>query len=251
MFDVLLLGSPAHTETKRSQLEGSKENPTVQVKVFIFSYSYMHFRLGYSSVSLFEHITLNLVTSYYKQLHTCSIIIIIIIQFWYGLIPLNGGGQIHPTLTANSPTPTFYLARFKASSFSKPTLLLSFSTFVFHVFFGRPHFLLPFTSNSNAFLKTCPSSLLNTCPYHLTPFALFEQETFISGFTRNTVEYELLVIQICNFFLRFIWWNWCCGSTFSLVQICFKPVNIFQSSEHFSKQWTFFKPVNIFQTNEH
>ena len=31
---------------------------------------------------------------------------------------------------------------------------------------------LAFTSNSNAFLKTCPSSLLNTCPYHLTPFRL-------------------------------------------------------------------------------
>ena len=30
----------------------------------------------------------------------------------------------------------------------------------------RPHFLLPFTSNSNTFLKTCSSSLLNTCPYN-------------------------------------------------------------------------------------
>ena len=58
-----------------------------------------------------------------------------------------------------------------ASFFSKPMLLLSFSTCVFHVFFGCPRFLLPFTSNSNSFLRTCPSSLLNTCPYHLTPFA--------------------------------------------------------------------------------
>ena len=64
-----------------------------------------------------------------------------------------------------------HLAQFNASSFFKPTLLLSFSTCIFHVFLGRPRFLLPFTSNSNAFLKTCPSSLLNTCPYHLTPFA--------------------------------------------------------------------------------
>ena len=30
---------------------------------------------------------------------------------------------------------------------------------------------LAFTSNSNAFIKTCPSSLLNKCLYHLTPFA--------------------------------------------------------------------------------
>ena len=85
-------------------------------------------------------------------------------------IPVNGGGRIYPTLTAITPTPTLHLARFKVSSFSKPTLLLSFFTCVFHVFFGRPCFLFPFTSNSNTFLKTCPSSLLNTCPYHLTPF---------------------------------------------------------------------------------
>ena len=63
-----------------------------------------------------------------------------------------------------------------ASSFTKPTLLLS-STCVFHVFFGHPRFLLPFTSNSNVFLKTCPSSLLNTCPY-LTPFAFAIWTTF-------------------------------------------------------------------------
>ena len=80
------------------------------------------------------------------------------IQFWSGFIPVNGGGRIYPT-------------RFMASFFSKPTLLLSFSTCVFHVFFGCPRFLLPFTSNSNVFVRTCPSSLLNTCPHYLTPFA--------------------------------------------------------------------------------
>ena len=58
------------------------------------------------------------------------------------------------------PTPTLHLARFNASSIFKPTLLLSFSTCIFHVFLGRPHFLFPFTSNSNTFLKTCPLSLL-------------------------------------------------------------------------------------------
>ena len=93
-------------------------------------------------------------------------------NFWSGLILVNVGDRIYPTLTAAiSPTPTLHLAWFMASSFSKPTLLLSFSTCVFHVLFGHPRFLLPFTSNSNAFLKTCPSSLLNTCLYHLTPFA--------------------------------------------------------------------------------
>ena len=79
------------------------------------------------------------------------------IQFWSGFIPINGGGQIYPTLTAISPTPTFHLAQFMTFSFSKWTLLLSFSTCVFHVFFGCPRFLLPFTSNSKAYLKTYPS----------------------------------------------------------------------------------------------
>ena len=57
-------------------------------------------------------------------------------------------------------------SQFMVSSFSKPIPLLS-STCIFYVFFGRPCFLLLFTSNSNAFLKTCPSSLLNKCKHHL------------------------------------------------------------------------------------
>ena len=78
---------------------------------------------------------------------------------------INGLGRIYPTLTAISPTPTLHLALFQASSFFKPTLLLSISTCIFHVFFDHPPFLLPFTSNSNAFLKTCSSSL-NTSHAH-------------------------------------------------------------------------------------
>ena len=46
---------------------------------------------------------------------------------------VTSGGQIYPTLTAISPSPTLHLARFMATSFPKPTLLLSFSTSVFHV----------------------------------------------------------------------------------------------------------------------
>ena len=55
------------------------------------------------------------------------------------VIPVNGGGQIYPTLTAISQTPTLHLARFMASLFSKPTLSLSFSTCFFHIFFGRKY----------------------------------------------------------------------------------------------------------------
>ena len=75
-------------------------------------------------------------------------------HFWSGLNPINWCNPIYPTLTAISPTPTLYLTQFKASSFSKPTLLLSFFTCIFHIIFGHPCFLLPFTSNSNSFLKT-------------------------------------------------------------------------------------------------
>ena len=70
--------------------------------------------------------------------------------------PLNRGGQIYPTLTVIFPTPTLHLARFMASSFSKLTLLLSFSTCIFHNFFGCPCFLLPFTSNSQSFSQNMP-----------------------------------------------------------------------------------------------
>ena len=93
-----------------------------------------------------------------------------IIQFWFDFIPVNRGGQIYSTLTAISPTPTVHLARFMASSFSKPTLFLSFSACLFHVFFGCPCFLFPFTSNYNAFLKTChhpPSTHARTISLHL------------------------------------------------------------------------------------
>ena len=113
------------------------------------------------------------------------------IQFWSRFIPINEGDRIYPSLTAVSPTPTLYLARFMASSFSKPTLLLSFSTCIFHVFFGHPRFLLPFTSNSNTFLKTYPSSLLNTCPYHLTPFA-FTIWTTVSFYPNISIRSSVL-----------------------------------------------------------
>ena len=92
------------------------------------------------------------------------------IKFWSKFIPINRGGRIYPTLTAISPAPTLHLPRFKESSLSKPTLLLS-STCVFHVFLGHPRLLLPFTSNSNAFLKTCPSSLASLL-YNLDPWMI-------------------------------------------------------------------------------
>ena len=40
-----------------------------------------------------------------------------------------------------------------------------------HVCFGLPRFRFSFTSSINALFGTPSSSLLTTCPYHLTPFA--------------------------------------------------------------------------------
>jgi len=98
------------------------------------------------------------------------IIIIIIINPILIQVYPRKRGWLGFTPAAISLTLILHLARFMASFFSKPMLLLSFSTCIFHVFFGRPGFLLPLTSNSNAFLRMCPSSLLNASPYHLTPF---------------------------------------------------------------------------------
>ena len=66
----------------------------------------------------------------------------------------SGGGQIYPTLTAISPTPILHLARFMASSFSKPTLLLSFSTCIFYnVFFWSTPLLLVLHFKLQRFLQ--------------------------------------------------------------------------------------------------
>ena len=142
-------------------------------------------------------------------------------QFWSRFIPVNSGGHIYPTLTAISLTPTFHLVPFMASSFSKPTLLLSFSTCVFHIFFGRPCFLLPFTSNSNAFLKTCPSSLLNTCLYHLAPFTFaiwtavsfnpnISIRSFVLVFSISFAPHTVSSINFLQHFLREIQIDCCC-----------------------------------------
>ena len=86
------------------------------------------------------------------------------IQFWSEFISVNEGGRIYLTLTAISPTPALHLARFKASSSSEPTLLLCFSTCVFHIFCGCPCFLLLFTSNSKCFFQNMPIIPLKHMP---------------------------------------------------------------------------------------
>ena len=80
--------------------------------------------------------------------------------------PINRGGRIYPTLTAISSTPTLHRSIQGIFLLQLPTLLLSVSTCVFHVFVLWSSLLpLAFTSNSSAFLKTCPSypSLTHAC----------------------------------------------------------------------------------------
>ena len=86
--------------------------------------------------------------------------------------PINKDGQIHPIPSAIACTRSLHLSRLRASSFFKPIFSVSSSTCFFQVFFGCPHFLLPLTSRFRATLKTLSSSLLSTCPYHLTPFTV-------------------------------------------------------------------------------
>ena len=85
--------------------------------------------------------------------------------------PFSRDGRIYPIPSAIACTPPLHLSRLRASSFFKP-ISVSSSTCFFQVFFGRPRFLLPLTSRFRATLKTLSSSLLSTCPYHLTPFAV-------------------------------------------------------------------------------
>ena len=89
-----------------------------------------------------------------------------------GCCPFSRDGRIYPILSAIARTPSLHLSRLRAFSFFKPIFSVSFSTYFFQVFFGRPRFLLPLTSRFRATLKTLSSSLLSTCPYHSTPFAV-------------------------------------------------------------------------------
>ena len=86
--------------------------------------------------------------------------------------PFNKDGRIYSIPSAIAPTRSLHLSRLRASSFFKPIFFVSSSTCFFQVFFGRPRILLPLTSRFRATLKTLSSSLLSTCPYHQTPFAV-------------------------------------------------------------------------------
>ena len=97
---------------------------------------------------------------------------LVVIQYFIRCCPLSRDGWIHPIPSAIAYTQSLPFAQFRASSFFKPIFSVSSSTCFFQTFFSRPHFLLLLASRSRATLKTLLSSLLSTCPYHQTPFAI-------------------------------------------------------------------------------
>ena len=111
--------------------------------------------------------------------------------------PFNRDGQIYPIPSEIACTLSLHLSRLRASSFFKSIFSVSSSTCFFQVFCGHPRFLLPLTSRFRATLKTLSSSLLSTCPYHLTPFAVANRP--IVSFNPNISIYSSVVFLSTTF----------------------------------------------------
>ena len=81
---------------------------------------------------------------------------------------LRRDGRIHSISSAIACITSLHFVRLKTFFFELIFSVSSSTCF----FFNRPRFLLPLASRSRATLKTLSSSLLSTCPYHLTPFGV-------------------------------------------------------------------------------
>jgi len=106
-----------------------------------------------------------------------------------------GGGWIYPIL--KYPTPFLHLVWLKASSVINKLSLSFLSLFLSkHVLFGRPLFLFPRTSKSNATFSTLFSPALRTCPNHRNAFYL--PITIIGIPSISKMFYSF--INLCNIF---------------------------------------------------
>ena len=107
----------------------------------------------------------------------CTIILhihcstVVAIQFLSGVVPLAEMAGFAPFLLKLLALPFFTLLDSRHPPSSNQFFCL-FLHLLFQFFFGRPSFLLSLTSRFRATLKILSSSLLSTCPYHLTPFAV-------------------------------------------------------------------------------
>ena len=104
----------------------------------------------------------------------------VVIQFLSGVVPLAAMPGFTPfllqllALRLSTCLDSGHSPSSNQSSLSPPP-----PPCLFQVFFGRPRFLLPLSLRSRATLKTLSSSLLSTCPYHLTPFTVANRSSFL------------------------------------------------------------------------
>ena len=94
--------------------------------------------------------------------------------------------------------PTLHFDQQSVSSLLKPTFTLSSSTCFFHVPFSLPFFLLPSTSNSNCFLKTWRSYLLNTWPYKQRLLAIANSSMVSFKSNMNIKSVDLFMSLSCT-----------------------------------------------------
>ena len=118
-----------------------------------------------------------------------------LLSSFYPVFPRIRGWPDAPYLAAMFFTPLLHFFLSNASSCVRPILRLSSSTCDFHIAFGRPRRLLPSTWKSNALLKTSHSSLLKTCPYHLTAFALAKR-SIVSLNPSNSISSSLFFLSV-------------------------------------------------------
>ena len=82
-----------------------------------------------------------------------AFLLVIVVHFLYPVLSQNNrGGWSYLILLLTVLTPNLLLERLLASHAFSPTFLLCSIIAVSQVFFGPPHFLVPFTPRSNAIL---------------------------------------------------------------------------------------------------
>ena len=117
----------------------------------------------------------------YGLLHILQVKIDLYFQ-WYYTFRLFGAIYVHSVLVVHETqrlsncydsdrSHTFPPSRLICSFLNLPPDFTLSSTCLLHVIFGRSRFRCLFTPSIIAFFSILSSSILITCPYHLTPFA--------------------------------------------------------------------------------
>ena len=133
------------------------------------------------------------------------------IQFWSGFIPVNEGGWIYPSNLSHSHSPSHLIHGILFFHTNTLALLLHLRSPCLNSL-GRPRFLFPFTSNSNAFLKTWhhPTlTLARTISLHsplpsqpLFPSIPTSPLGLLSSFSASVLHHTLLSPSLSQFFSK-------------------------------------------------